>query len=231
MRWSAAARAITPGPFHSLVSAVLLPLPACSGRPERRGAGGAPAQVASHPRHLSHQTGRQGAHRGEASRPVLRASAAVLPFCCSCNPPPPPMQWRAPAVNETCCKRPKLAALLKDGAAGALGYAACLHPLPLLNSSSKPATCPPVVPPLPSLAVAAEGPDVLYAGRHAAPLVADIQGAGEGWVCGWAGGCRQGYALGWRRRPLPLAVFLDPPLPTPPAATACTPCRWHHYGS
>ncbi|PSC72418.1 ribonuclease III [Micractinium conductrix] len=51
-------------------------------------------------------------------------------------------KWRAPAVNETCCKRPKLAALLKDGAAGALGYAACLHPLPLLNSSSKPATCP-----------------------------------------------------------------------------------------
>ncbi|PSC67120.1 gamma-glutamyltranspeptidase 1-like [Micractinium conductrix] len=49
-------------------------------------------------------------------------------------------KWRAPRVNETCCKRPKLAALLKD--------------------------------------VAAEGPDVLYAGRHAAPLVADIQGAG-----------------------------------------------------
>ncbi|KAL4420110.1 hypothetical protein ABPG77_000591 [Micractinium sp. CCAP 211/92] len=48
--------------------------------------------------------------------------------------------WRAPRVNETCCRRPQLAAFLQ--------------------------------------AVAKEGPDVLYTGRFAAKLAADIQAAG-----------------------------------------------------
>ncbi|EFN58126.1 hypothetical protein CHLNCDRAFT_141865 [Chlorella variabilis] len=49
-------------------------------------------------------------------------------------------KWRAPRVNETCCKRPKLAELLT--------------------------------------AVAEDGPQVLYTGRYAKPLVRDIQAAG-----------------------------------------------------
>ncbi|PRW56746.1 gamma-glutamyltranspeptidase 1-like [Chlorella sorokiniana] len=49
-------------------------------------------------------------------------------------------KWRGPRVNETCCKRPQLAALLQD--------------------------------------VAEEGPDVLYVGKYAEQLAADIQAAG-----------------------------------------------------
>eukprot|EP00887_Chlorella_sp_A99_P000435 scaffold17.g435.t1 len=51
-------------------------------------------------------------------------------------------RWRAPHVNETCCRRPQLAQLLRD--------------------------------------VAADGPDVLYRGKYAAGLAADIAAAGGG---------------------------------------------------
>ena len=90
------------------------------------------------------------------------------------------LQWRAPKVNETCCRRPQLAALLTAGVASrcrcgvgrddaCLAPAAAVLPLTLLLPAAASSAVD---------AVAANGPDALYTGATAQALAGDIKAAG-----------------------------------------------------
>lgn len=137
------------------------------------------------------------------------------------------LQWRAPRVNETCCKRPKLAELLTAGEAHWFGFNCCCLPLAACSApGSGSLVVAPTTPCLPYLlrciAVAEDGPQVLYTGRYAKPLVRDIQAAGGRW---------QGLAL---VLPASCPICATPyhVMPFTSSGTSVPdPCRRHHHSS
>lgn len=80
-------------------------------------------------------------------------------------------KWRVPRINETCCRRPQLAQLLRDGELGATLLSTCALP-PACHSWAH------LISPSDTSAVASDGPDVLYTGKYAAGLAAEVQAAG-----------------------------------------------------